>query len=326
LSAGFGGTTSGAADGGAGVGDGPGLGLGVGIGTGTGVGVGVGAGGGTTTGTGTVTELLAADGDELPTAFVATTENVYAVPAVMPLAVQDVPVGGQLTPAGDERTVYEVIGEPPSLAGAAHETVTLDPTCVAAIAVGTAGTTAGTSSGNAVDAALLLTALVATTMNAYVAPGVRPLTSQVVAGGVPVAMQPRPSVADVTAYAVIPEPPSNTGATQTTCAVPTPASVAVTDVGASGTVAGISTPADANDNGLSPMAFVANTLKVYVSPRVSPKTVQDAAGGEAFDVHVNPPGDDVARYDVIVEPPSLAGASHDTSTLVPATTPKTAVG
>ena len=69
---------------------------------------------------------------------------------------------------------------------------------------------------------------------------------------------------------------------------------AVTDVGAPGTVAGI-TAEDADDAALVPTEFVAVTVNVYEVPLVKPDTVQAAVIGlPVLDVQVKPPGDDVA--------------------------------
>ena len=70
--------------------------------------------------------------------------------------------------------------------------------------------------------------------------------------------------------------------------------VPATDVGAYGTVAGI-TADDADDAALVPTLFVAVTVNVYDVPLVKPDTVQAAVIGlPVFDVQVKPPGDDVA--------------------------------
>jgi hypothetical protein len=135
----------------------------------------------------------------------------------------------------------------------------------------------------------------------------------------------RPSGDEVAVYDVMGDPPVFDGANHDKLTV-VPFAVPVTPVGAPGAVRGIVTGADGADAVPAPAAFVATTVKVYVTPRVSPSTVQNASGGDALDVHIDPPGDEVAVYDVIGEPPSLAGTSHDTSTLVPATTPVTRVG
>jgi hypothetical protein len=90
------------------------------------------------------------------------------------------------------------------------------------------------------------------------------------------------------------------------CALP---AVAVPIVGALGTVAGI-TPFDAAEAGPVPTALVAVTVKVYAVPLASPLTVIEVQG--AAHVPVMPLGDEVAVYDVITEPPSLAGAVNET--------------
>jgi hypothetical protein len=70
---------------------------------------------------------------------------------------------------------------------------------------------------------------------------------------------------------VIADPPSLTGAAKLTLAEPS-AGLAATPVGVSGTVAGVTeTGADST---LSPIAFVACTVKVYAVPFVRPVTVQ----------------------------------------------------
>ncbi len=82
------------------------------------------------------------------------------------------------------------------------------------------------------------TAFAAVTVNVYVVPFVRPVTTVEVAGGVPVTVVGVCATAPtngVTAYEVIGLPPS-TGATQLTVAEVSPAE-ADTPVGASGTVA-----------------------------------------------------------------------------------------
>ena len=70
--------------------------------------------------------------------------------------------------------------------------------------------------------------------------------------------------------------------------------VPATDVGAPGTVAGI-TAEEAVDAALVPTLFVAVTVKVYEVPLVRPDTVHAGVTGEpVFATHVKPSGDDVA--------------------------------
>lgn len=76
----------------------------------------------------------------------------------------------QDNPAGDEVAVYEVMDDPPLLAGADHETVTLvvAPTNPAETAIGALGTVGGGGSvtgPDGADAALSPAPLVATTVN-----------------------------------------------------------------------------------------------------------------------------------------------------------------
>jgi hypothetical protein len=106
---------------------------------------------------------------------------------------------------------------------------------------------------------------------------------------------------------VIALPPLLAGAAKDTeiCALP---AVAVTPVGGSGAVAGV-TLFEGADGGPFPSTFVAATVKVYAVPLVKPVTVRGLLGPEA----VSPPGDDVAVYPVIGLPPLLAGAVNDTT-------------
>jgi hypothetical protein len=70
-----------------------------------------------------VTGALATDAGEVPTALVAVTVNVYAVPLVRPVTVAvKGPAEVAVRPPGDAVTVYPVIGDPPLLAGAVHDT------------------------------------------------------------------------------------------------------------------------------------------------------------------------------------------------------------
>jgi len=72
-----------------------------------------------------VTAAEAADGGEVPTALVAVTVNVYAVPLVKPDTVELTPavvIPVHAGHAGDDAIVYPVIAEPPSETGAVHDT------------------------------------------------------------------------------------------------------------------------------------------------------------------------------------------------------------
>ena len=124
---------------------------------------------------GTSHVTTAADATDVvePTAFVAVTVNVYDVPRVRPEQDAVSPVTTHDPPAGDEVTVYPVIGEPPSEEGATHDT-TADPLPATAVTnVGADGTVAGIT-------ALLTPAaeeparFCAVTLNVYEVPFVKP--------------------------------------------------------------------------------------------------------------------------------------------------------
>jgi hypothetical protein len=124
--------------------------------------------------------------------------------------------------------------------------------------------------------------LVADTVKVYVVPLLSPLTVVVVAGGLPVtvvgvcAFEP---MYGVTVYLVIVLPPVSVGAVQLTLAEPLPA-FADTPVGAAGALGALGVTAlEAEESGPVPLALVAETLKVYVVPLVSPVTVVEVPGG-----------------------------------------------
>ena len=92
------------------------------------------------------------------------------VPLVRPVRLADVAGAATvaLAPAGLEVTLYEVIGLPPFEAGAVQETEAEALPAVAVTAVGAPGTVAGAFGVTLLDgaeAALLPTALLATTVN-----------------------------------------------------------------------------------------------------------------------------------------------------------------
>ena len=81
----------------------------------------------------------------------------------------------------------------------------------------------------------------------------------------------------VTTYPVMVDPPLLAGAVHDTDADPTPP-VAVPIAGAPGVLAG-TTEFEALDGFPVPTPFVADTLKVYAVPRVSPVTVVEVTVG-----------------------------------------------
>ena len=167
-------------------------------------------------------------------------------------------------PAGDDVTVYEVIALPPLEAGGVHDTVAEASPAVAVTADGAPGTVAGVTLLEASEAGPVPMAFVAVTVKVYAVPFVKPLTVTVVgttvlpSGAVTVAEPP--AGLEVTVYEVIALPPFEAGGVHDTVADASPA-VAVTAVGAPGTVAGV-TLFDARDAGPVPTALVAVTVKV----------------------------------------------------------------
>ena len=159
-----------------------------------------------------------------------------------PAKVIDValPVTLAATPPGLEVTVYEVIGAPPLLAGAAQLTPAEALPADALTAVGAVGTAAGVVTAfDGADAAPGPTELVAFTVKVYVVALLRPVTMTLVPDVVAVT----PPGDDVTMYvsgvAVEPLMPSHAGRAQLTVAEALPA-VAVAPVGASATLDGAS--------------------------------------------------------------------------------------
>lgn len=113
-----------------------------------------------------VTGLLELDATEVPALFVAVTVNVYAVPFVKPVNVQDVdavfvqPTGAVTD--GDEVTVYPVIVAPPFEVGALQLSETDPLPEVPVTPVGAPGATAAiTTSGSLVMLNVAVPSLVA---------------------------------------------------------------------------------------------------------------------------------------------------------------------
>ncbi len=255
----------------------------------------------------------------MPALFVAVTVNVYAVPFVRPVTVQDSPPDEHVPP-GLAVTVYAEIVAPPVFAGALHDTTTCVLPLTPLTPVGASGSVAGVTAADAVEAVLVPALFVAVTVNVYAVPFVRPVTVQDSApDNHPQVWLPELAV---TVYAVIVDPPVLAGALHdtTTCVLPrTPDTL----VGAPGTVAGV-TAADGVEALLVPKLFVAVTVNVYAVPFVRPVTVQESASDDHE--QVPPPELAVTVYAKITAPPVLAGALHDTTTSVLPRTPLTPVG
>jgi hypothetical protein len=173
-----------------------------------------------------VTELEAADAAEVPTALVAVTVNVYAVPLVspvivavdrLPATVTMIPLG--FVPSGLDLTVYPVIAELPLFVGAVHVTIAEVFPPVAVPMVGAPGIVGGegVTCADAADAADIPIAFVAVTVNVYTVPFVRPVTVAEVLNPDAVAVI-APGL-DVTVYPVIADPPLLLGTDHDTVAL-----------------------------------------------------------------------------------------------------------
>jgi hypothetical protein len=203
--------------------------------------------------------LEAADAGPVPIALVAVTVKVYAVPFVKPVTVigLDAPVAVMLP--GLEVTVYEIIALPPFEAGGVKLTVAWALPAVAVTPVGAPGTVGlglGVTLFEAADAGPLPIALVAFTVKVYAVPFVSPV--RIIGLDAPVAVM-LPGL-EVTVYEVIALPPFEAGGAKLTVACWLTA-VAVTAVGAPGTVAGV-TLLEAAEAGPVPITLVAFTVKV----------------------------------------------------------------
>ena len=157
---------------------------------------------------------------------------------------------------GEEITRYEVITAPP-LDGAVHETVAEESPDLPTTPVGASGTVEGTIGDEPVEAEPVPDTFVAVTVNVYEVPLERPVTVQLVEL---VEHVNEPGV-EVTVYPVIAAPPVLTGAVHDTTDSPFAAPVALTAVGAPGTVEGVAA-ADADEDAPVPDSFVAVTVNV----------------------------------------------------------------
>jgi hypothetical protein len=114
-----------------------------------------------------ITGLEESDGKELPTAFVATALNAYAVPETSGETTHEVAGVStvQLTPPGVDVIVKRTTGSPPLLARESAEvlieTVALLKPAVTVSIVGELGTFAGVTEAEAVELSEVPTALVA---------------------------------------------------------------------------------------------------------------------------------------------------------------------
>jgi ethanolamine utilization microcompartment shell protein EutS len=160
---------------------------------------------------------------------------------------------------GVEVTLKVVIAAPPLLAGATHETVDwVDSNELPTTPVGAPGAADGTIGFDGSDAAPVPDLFVATTLNVYAVPLVRPVIGHV---NKPVVVQNLfPGVA-VTLYPVIAAPPSETGVVQVIVERPDSAAVAPTPIAVPGTVDGTAM-FDGSDALPVPALFVAVIVNV----------------------------------------------------------------
>jgi hypothetical protein len=140
--------------------------------------------------------------------------NVWPVPLVRPDTTHDVAGATAVhDPAGDPVTTYPVTALPPSLTGAAHDTVTCPLSGTPETPVGAPGTVRGATDPLTELAAPAPATFDATTVNVCPVPLVRPDTTHDVAGAT--AVHDPPGV-PVTAYPVTGEPPVLAGAVHDT--------------------------------------------------------------------------------------------------------------
>jgi len=201
-----------------------------------------------------------ADSGPVPARFVAVTTTVYGAPLVSPAIVHWSGPEAQthFDPPGDAVAVYAVIAIPPLEAGTDHVT-TIEPSRAEATGpVGTPGIVRGTAALEAADEGLDPASLIATTVNVYGDPFVRPVTAQVRGPAVQVHVF-EPGL-DVTVYPVIAAPPIDDGAVQPTTTAESPGD-AVTPVGAPGMVRGVAGELSI-EGPLDPSGLVAVTMNV----------------------------------------------------------------
>jgi hypothetical protein len=104
------------------------------------------------------------DAGPVPTAFVAVTDTVYAVPLARPVMVSGLVTPEVVAPPGDALAVYDVIGEPFD-GGGVNATVSEPLPADTDVMVGAPGGPRGVTGEDGAEGGLLPTALVATTVN-----------------------------------------------------------------------------------------------------------------------------------------------------------------
>ena len=207
-----------------------------------------------------VTEPEATEASDEPISLLATTVNVYAVPLVRPVIVQESSTVSHTTTPSPLVITYPVTGDPPVDAGANQVSVIVESPETPMTLVGANGTVASAPATTGADtvAAEEPTPLVTTTLNVYVTPETRPVNSHDVDVVSQIASVVVSSPSDaVTVKPVIGEP-RGFGTDHETVAEP-PAAPTETDDTASGKPAG-TTAADNTDAEEEPDTFEAFTL------------------------------------------------------------------
>ena len=129
-----------------------------------------------------MTAFEPADNAPAPTAFVAVTVNVWAVPFVSPVTVAVVaPVVLVVLPPGVAVTVYPLTAKPPLLTGAAQDKVAWAIPATAETPVGEPGTVAGVTVLDRAEKIPVPSSLVAWTWNLTAVPLTSPVTFRLVA-------------------------------------------------------------------------------------------------------------------------------------------------
>lgn len=195
------------------------------------------------------------------------------MPSVVPTAVSSVsdaaPVAVFVDPPSAETqvSVYSVIGRPPLSVGALKDTVILLVVALCDVMLGAPGFVKGVPAALGADSRESPAAFVALTDTVYDTPFVSPVSTQDSVTDTQLA----PPGCAVAVYDVMGDQPLFAGAAQFAVIVLSPMPDRVTFDGGSGVVYGVSTTTLVAAVGkLYPIAFLARTDTVYVSPGVSP--------------------------------------------------------
>jgi hypothetical protein len=238
--------------------------------------------------------------ESIPPLPLATTVNVYGVPGSRVVKVQLVPASGvQVVPPGVAVTTYWATVTPLACDGIHDTTIWWSP-AVAVTIVGGLGAPVGVIDiGELGTESPLLPTPVATAVNVYSVPPLRPEIVQLVASAA--ATQDAPPGLAVTVKWSMPAPTLPTVQYAVALLSPPLTLIRVGAPGGPGVTDG--------DGALGPESPVPNTptaatVKVYARPAVSPVTVQLDVNGSGVE-QVLPSGDDVTVYCAIPAPTSV---------------------